>query len=445
MRVAIIGAGISGLATAFYLQRHLPDAELTVFDAAPRPGGALETVVVEGFRFEAAANGFLSNKPEFLELVDDSRARDILMPSSDLARKRFIYTDRLLRLPESPGAFLRTPLLSMAQKLRVLGEVLVPARRDGPDESLRQFGDRRLGRGFTDVFLDAMCAGIYGTTPEKVSVRAAFPLVAALEREHGGLFRGMLAKRRSSGGPGGKLMSFRAGVGTFVDHLAARIDAEWRLGEPVRAITRSGERYLVVTEHGDTGHDRVVLAAPSYAAAGMLRALDPQLGAMLDQIAYSPIAVVGFGYRNDVHPLDGFGLLTTSASRVPVLGILWDSSIFPDRAPAGARSVRVMIGGQRRPELVDQDRAGLLATAREGLATTLGLDREPDVVYVKRWERGIPSYAPGHVERVDAIMQRAARWPGLYLNNNAYRGVAMTDCARNAQRVARELATAAGG
>jgi oxygen-dependent protoporphyrinogen oxidase len=442
LRIAIIGAGISGLATAFYLQRHRPDAELIVFDAAARPGGALETVDIDGFRFEAAANGFLSNKPEFLELVDDSGARDILMPSSDLARKRYIYTDGLHRLPESPGAFLGTPLLSSAQKLRVLGELLVPARRDANDESLREFGDRRLGRGFTNVFLDAMCAGIYGTTPEKVSVRAAFPLVAALEREHGGLFRGMLAKRRSSAGPGGRLMSFRRGVGAFTEHLAGRIDAEWRLGEPVVAIMRSGDAYRVVTEQRDTEIDRIVLAAPSHAAAGMLRSLDPELATMVGEIAYSPIAVVGFGYRGDVHPLDGFGLLTTSASQVPVLGILWDSSIFPDRAPAGARSVRVMIGGQRRPDLVHQDRAGLIATAREGLAMTMGLEREPDVVFVKRWDRGIPSYAPGHLERVDAIMQRAGRWPGLYLNGNAYRGVAMTDCARNSQRVARELVAA---
>lgn len=436
MRVGIVGAGISSLATAFYLNRQRPDVELTILDAANRAGGALETVDIEGFRFEAAANGFLSNKPEFLQLVEDSGARDLLMPSSDLARKRFIYTDRLHRLPESPGAFVRSSLLSAPQKMRLLGEVFVPARRDGEDETLRAFGDRRLGRAFTDVFLDAMCAGIYGTTPEKVSVRAAFPLVAALERDHGGLFRGMLAKRRASAGPGGTLMSFRGGVSTFVDHLTSRIEARWRLGQPVLAVGRSPAGYVVRTADSEEEVNELVLGTPAYAAADIVRGLDAELSAMLAAIPYSPIAVVGFGYRHDVHPLDGFGLLTTSSAGVPVLGILWDSSIFPDRAPAGARSVRVMIGGQRNPDLVAQDTAGLVATARKGLATTMGLTGDPDVVYVKRWDRGIPSYEPGHLDRVAAILERAERWPGLHFNSNAYHGVAMTDCARNSRQLA---------
>ncbi len=167
-RIGIVGAGLSGLATAFYLKRALPGAELVVFEAEPAPGGKLQTDEVEGFRFEAGANGFLTNKPDSLRLVEDSGAAHYLLPSSDLARKRYIYTDRLHRMPESPPLFLKSRLLTWPQKLRVLGEFVVPARRDGGDETLREFGDRRLGPGFTSVFLDAMSAGIYGSTPEKI-------------------------------------------------------------------------------------------------------------------------------------------------------------------------------------------------------------------------------------------------------------------------------------
>ena len=133
-------------------------------------------------------------------------------------------------------------------------------------------------------------------------------------------------------------------------------------------------------------------------------------------------------------------MLTTTASRVPVLGVLWDSSIYPDRAPAGCKSVRVMVGGQRNPELAAQDDAGLIRTARAGLERTMGLAQDPDVTYVKRWDRGIPSYAPGHIASVDAIFERAARIPGLYLNCNAYRGIAMNDCARNSRELAERIA-----
>ena len=436
MRIAIIGAGISGLSTAFYLQRLRPDWELVIFDANPVSGGTMQTVEREGFRFEAGGNGFLTNKPDSLQLVRDAGAEHLLLPSSDLARKRFIFTDRLHPLPETPPAFLASGLLSLPQKLRVAAEVLVPAKRDDSDETLQHFGYRRLGKAFTDVFLDAMTAGIYATIPERVSVNAAFPLVASLEREHGGLFRGMLARRKRQAGPGGILMSFKEGVGRFIAHLHEAVRADWRLGTPVAGVLADGAAYRVLTVRGEERADRVVLSATAPAAAQMLRELDPELAKGLAAIEYSPIAVVGFGYRDLQRPLDGFGLLTTTASGLPILGVLWDSSIFPDRAPVGGKSLRVMIGGQRDPQRVQQDEAGLIATAREGVRLAMGLDAEPDVSFVQRWDQGIPNYPLGHLQTVAALFARAGRHPGLFLNCNAYRGIAMNDCVRNSRELA---------
>ena len=223
MRIAIVGAGLSGLATAFSLKRARPDAELVIYEADSRVGGTLHTERVDGFLFESGANGFLTNKPDCLQLVEDSGAGDQLLPSSDLARKRFIYTDQLHRMPESPQLFAKSKLMSVGQKLRMLGEFFVAPRTDGHDETLRVFGDRRLGSGFTEVFLDAMSAGIYGSTPDKLSVKAAFPLVVALERDYGGLFKGMIAKRKKEAGPGGVLTSMTGGVSTLTQHHPGRI------------------------------------------------------------------------------------------------------------------------------------------------------------------------------------------------------------------------------
>ena len=440
MRIGIVGAGMSGLATAFYLKRARPDLDLVIFEANSRPGGALHTEEIQGFRFEAGGNGFLTNKPDCLQLAMDSGAEGLLQPSSDLARKRYIYTDRLHRMPESPKLFARSKLMSLPQKLRMIGEFLVPARRDGEDESLRQFGDRRLGPAFTDVFLDAMSAGIYGSTPDKISVKAAFPLVVALEREYGGLFRGMLKKRKKEAGPGGVLTSTKAGISTLIRHLESVIAAEWHYAEPVQSVEHAGDGFRVQTPKGATEVDRVAICSTSFTAAGMVQELDAELSQRLASIQYSPIAVVGFGYRSLQHPLDGFGLLTTTSSRQPVLGVLWDSSIFPDRAPPGCKSMRAMIGGQRNPELVNQDDAGLIVTARTGIRNTMGLDQDPDVTFVKRWDRGIPSYAPGHIANVDAMFARLEKIPGLYLNCNAYRGIAMNDCARNSRELAERIA-----
>lgn len=439
MKIAIAGAGISGLATAFHLRRLRPEWDLVIFDPSPVPGGTMQTQVRDGFRCELAGNGFLTNKPDSLQLVEASGARDLLLRSSDAARKRFIFNGTLERLPESPGLFLTTPLIGFGAKLRVAGELFVKPRLEG-EESLREFGYRRLGQAFTDVFLDAMVAGIYGSTPDKVSVNAAFPLVVSLEREHGGLFKGMLARRKQSAGPGGVLMSFKGGVGSFIEHLRSTIAADWRLGEGITAIDRGNGRFRLHTALGTHEFDQVVVCAQPAEAASMVGLLDDELARRLGAIEASPLAVVGLGFRNLAHPLDGFGLLTTTAARQKVLGVLWDSSIFPDRAPHGTSLLRVMLGGQRNPELVFQDEAGLLATAREGLAATMGITADPCVTFVKRWDRGIPSYTVGHTGRVDAIMQRAAQHPGLHFNCNAYRGIAMNDCARMGRELAGKIA-----
>ena len=441
MRVVVIGGGISGLATAFYFRRTRPEAQVTVLEAAPRLGGTMVTREINGFRFEGGSNGFLSNKPYTLDLVRDSGAEPLLLPSNDAARIRYIYSGALHRLPESPPAFLATPLLSWRAKLRVLSEVFTPARRDLTDESLRDFGYRRVGKEFTDTFLDPMSAGIYASTAAKLSVHAAFPAVVRLEREYGGLFKGMVKRRKRRAGPGGRLMSFQGGVGTFIDHLGETLGESVRTGVKVRGLRRADAGYALVTTDGELAADAVVLATPAYAAARILRHLDDDLAYWLGQVGYTPIAVVGFGYRELAHPLKGFGLLTTAASQQEILGVLWDSSIFSDRAPPGKQSVRVMIGGQRQSELAMRSEEELIEIARRGLARTMGITETPAVTFVKRWRRGIPNYRLGHLANVERIFARVASlWPGLYLNSNAYWGIGLNDCVGNAKRCAEAIA-----
>ena len=441
MRVVVIGGGISGLATAYYVRRARPDVELTVLEASSRLGGTMLTREINGFRFEGGSNGFLSNKPYTLDLVRDSGADALLLPSNDAARIRYIYSDALHRLPESPPAFLATPLLPWRAKLRVLSDIFTPARRDITDESLRDFGYRRVGKEFTDTFLDPMSAGIYASTAAKLSVHAAFPAVVRLEREYGGLFKGMVKRRKRRAGPGGRLMSFQGGVGTFIDHLGEVIGEAVRTGVKVRGLRRNGDGYVLFTTDGELSADAVVLSTPAYAAARILRHLDDDLAYWLGQVGYTPIAVVGFGYRDLAHPLNGFGLLTTAASQQEILGVLWDSSIFPDRAPAGKKSVRVMIGGQRNSELAMRSEDELIDIARRVLTSTMGVSETPAVTFVKRWRRGIPNYRLGHLANVERIFARvASQWPGLYLNSNAYWGIGLNDCVGNAKRCAGALA-----
>jgi oxygen-dependent protoporphyrinogen oxidase len=443
MNIAIVGGGISGLTTAFYIKQSQPDATITLYEKEPELGGKMMTHEVEGFLFEEGSNGFLSNKPDTLDLVHTSGADDLLLRSSDDARVRFIFKESLELLPESPKAFLSTPLLSFWGKLRVAGEFFVPPRQEKGDETLQSFGYRRVGKEMTDTFLDPMVAGVFASAPDKISVKAAFPAVVKLEEEYGGLFKGMMQKKKKDAGPGGVLMSFQGGVSAFVNALADTMDITIHTGTAVERIASDESGYTLTADGQDATYDRVVLSTPAYASADLLRELDSELSAQLDDIEYSPISVVGLGYEHLDHDLQGFGLLTTASANKDILGVLWDSSIFSDRAPEGKKALRIMIGGQRNPDLALQSNDELIAMAIKGVEETMGITDTPTVTYAKRWERGIPNYRLGHLERMETLFDTLKKHPGLYLSSNAYFGVGLNDCVANSKKVAEAITTEA--
>ena len=439
MKKAIIGGGISGLTTAFYIKRQRPEVNITLFEKKPHLGGKMKTENVDGFLFEEGSNGFLSNKPDTLELVKDSGCEDLLLKSNDSARIRYIYKDALYRLPESPKAFLQTPLLSLSGKIRVATEYFRAPKKDDSDETLQSFGYRRVGKEMTDVFLDAMVAGIFASKPDKISVKSAFPAVVKLEKEYGGLFKGMLAKKKKEAGPGGVLMSFKGGVSSFIERLADSIDIEIKKDCFVDKVDKEDDKFVVIADDSKYLFDKVILSTPAYTGAKLLAGFDSVLSEMLKSIEYSPISIVGLGYENLTYPLNGFGLLTTTSSQKEILGVLWDSSIFDDRAPKGKKSLRVMIGGQRNPELALKSDKTLEEIALRGAKETMGINNIPNVVHVKRYKRGIPNYRVGHLESMEQLFSRLKEHKGLYLSSNAYFGVGLNDCVSNSKRVANEV------
>ncbi len=440
MKIAIIGGGISGLTTAFYIQQAQPDWELHIIEKADHLGGTMHTRDIDGYHFEVGSNGFLSSKPDTLDLVKDAGAQHMLMRSSDEARIRFIYhSNGLHGLPETPPAFFKSKLLTWPGKLRVASEPFRRAKTDDEDETLQSFGYRRVGKEMTDIFLDAMSAGVFGNKPDTLSVQAAFPAVVALERDYGGLFMGMIKKRKKNAGPGGVLMSFKGGVGRFVEHLQRTLDATFHLGTGVESLSKTEQGYQLSLNGQNETFDKVVIATPAYAASKIISGLDASIARKLANIDYTPVSVVGFGWDNLPHPLHGFGLLTTSASKQEVLGVLWDSSVFDDRAPDGKKSVRLIIGGQRQPELALQSEEDLIATARRGLESTMGITTPPDTTFVQRWDQGIPNYQVGHLDRVDNIFDDMKQHTGLYLSSNAYYGIGVNDCVKNSRECAEKV------
>jgi oxygen-dependent protoporphyrinogen oxidase len=463
-RIVIVGAGISGLCTAHYLVKILSaagrEAEIILFESEKVPGGKMRTVREDGFNLEWGPNGFLTNKPYSLDLVKELGIGDRLARSSDLARKRFIFSGgRLHRLPETPLAFFASNLLSLRGRLRILGEPFAPGPPPGVDESLGDFARRRLGAEALEKLLDPMVTGIFAGDPDNMSLRSCFPLIHDLERKYGGLVKGMISlqrerrkageKREMSAGPGGVLMSFDAGVQTLTDVLAERLSDGLHTAVAVESVRRSNGRFLLsLVEQGLRGEidaDALVLATPAYSAAAALGSLDPQISDALSAIPYSPISVVALGYEQSTlgNPLDGFGFLIPRLEKRRILGALWDSSVFPNRAPAGKALIRAMVGGVRNPELAALPAGDLVALTRDELASTMGITAAPALARAFFHDKGIPQYLVGHGKVLERIDGRLAAFPGLYLNSNAYRGIALNDCVLQsrltAERIAKEL------
>ncbi|OGP38374.1 MAG: protoporphyrinogen oxidase, partial [Deltaproteobacteria bacterium GWC2_66_88] len=369
-RIAIVGAGLSGLSTAHYLVKSLSaagkEAEILLLEADAVPGGKMRTIRQDGFHMEWGPNGFLTNKPHGMELVKDLGIEGRLARSSDLARKRFILSGGTLhRLPETPPAFFRSHLLSLSGRLRILWEPFAAGPPAGVDESLGEFARRRLGSEALEKLIDPMVTGIFAGDPDKMSLRSCFPVIHDLERKYGGLVRGMLgvrkerarqgAKGEMSAGPGGVLMSFDHGVQALTDTLAGRLEEGLHLNVAVDRIARRGEEYVLSMSAGgdreEMSADVVVLSTPAYAAAGIVSSLDGGLSEALAAIPYSPVTVAALGYEKASmgNPLDGFGFLIPRGEKRKILGALWDSSVFPNRAPEGKALLRVMVGGVRAP------------------------------------------------------------------------------------------------
>ncbi|WP_457680709.1 protoporphyrinogen oxidase [Thermovibrio sp.] len=446
MKVAVIGGGVSGLSTAFYLERK--GVSVKLFEKEERLGGKMRTVYGEGFIVETGPNGFLDGKPYTLDLVKALGIEEALYPSSDKSRKRFIYTKgRLVKLPEDPVSFLLSPLLSLKGKLRLLGELFVPPLKV-EDETLASFVRRRLGEEALNKLLDPMVAGIFAGDPERMSLKAAFPAIYNLEREYGGLIKGLIVKLRESkgkgssgpAGPGGRLTSFKRGVSQLIEALERELRGRVELGVSV-SLKKRGNRWLVSYGAKEEEFDAVVLSTPAYGASEILKGVSKELSELLSEIEYSPISVVALGFKKEGlgHDLDGFGFLVPKEEGRRILGALWDSSVFPNRAPEGKALIRVMIGGARQPHLVLKSPKELALIAVEELVEIMGIRRAPDFIKVFRHPKGIPHYTLGHAERVERIFKLGRELGNLYFCNNAYTGVGVNDCTKAARETAEKI------
>jgi len=401
-KLAIVGGGISGLSLAFYLQN---DFEITIFEK-DKWGGKAYTQKIGNYLFEEGVNGFLDNSPKTLELCSEIGIKTI--KANENSKIRFIYDDKLIKIPSTPLEFLKSDILSFKGKLRILKEFFIKPKCE--EESVEEFANRRLGVEFTKKMMVPMLAGIYASTPAKTSMNAAFPKLKKIECEYKSLFKGMIKLKRG-GQPSGNLRSFEFGMSEFINKLKSSIKANF--------INKKIENLEELKEF-----DKVVIATESFEAA---KILGGKIAKLLKKIEYNPVAVVGFDF-DEINP-KGFGILTTKEK---TLGILMDKFVFENR-----NGIRVMIGGARFPDIREMNEEEILKIAKDDIKKILNLEN-PKIEWIKIHKNAIPNYSLNHQKLVEEIMNEAKKI-GIYLHGNAYKGVSMNDCIKNSFELAQKI------
>lgn len=464
--VVIVGGGIAGLSTAFALQEQAAAAGVpiscTVLEAAPAWGGKIVTHRVNDLVIEAGPDSFLSQKPAGLELCSKLGLSDQLINTNETSKKASVFfRGRLHELPEglvtfTPtqlGPFLRSGLLSWAGLARMGLDVLMPARRSTEDESLASFFRRRFGRQAFERVIEPLMAGIYAGDAEQMSVLATFPRFVELEQRHGSLIRGMAASHRARAGSAASgprrtmFVTLREGVADLVTALTAHIQRQGvilRTGCTVSALrVRSHQvgrwTYDVMLDNGSAlSTEALVLATPAYVSAELVRPLSPPAAGLMERVPYASTATISLAYDSQAvgRMVEGFGFVVPRVEGRDVIAATWTSIKWPHRAPPDQCLVRCYVGGVGREGILKLDDAELLQRVRADLAGMARLTVSPRYAEVHRWNRAMPQYTLGHLDRIAGIEAALGRCPGLFVTGAAYRGVGIPDCIKDGTTIA---------
>jgi oxygen-dependent protoporphyrinogen oxidase len=451
--VVIIGGGISGLTALHYLRSRRPELTVQLLEADDRLGGTIGTDLVDGYSFDWGPNGFLDREPLTLQLCDELGLTDHLEPAGEKVNRRFIMRRGKLReVPMSPPKFLFSDILSLRGKLRLMMEPFAASAPEGVDESIYDFVKRRIGKEAADFLVQAMVSGIYGGLADRLSLKSCFPIMQEMEAEYGSLFKAMIAKAkkakaegRNSGGPsgpGGRLTSFHGGLYRLIERFNERYTDYIETGTTVATIAKNDSIYSVKLENGrNISAHRVILAVPALAASSMTAQLSGDLASALGRIRYAPIAVVCLGYnQTDVaHSLDGFGFLVPQKEQRRILGSIWTSSIFANRAPDGRVQFRTMLGGDGDHDSIKLSDDELLKLAETDLGDICGISGSPEMVRIYRWQQGIPQFTIGHAEVMNQIETELTSLGNIFVTGNAYYGIGLNDCVKQSHRVIESL------
>lgn len=457
LSVGIIGAGLTGLTTAFALKQAGIDCQ--VWEQSSRPGGVIRSLNENGYLIEEGPNSMLIKTPRVQQWLASLGIFSRQVAASEKAAKRFIVRNaRAEAMPAGLLAAIRTPLYSTAAKLRILKEPFV-RRSSDEDESVAEFVRRRLGPEFLDYGISCLVSGIYAGDPESLSIRHAFPKVWNLEQNHGSLIRGAIAlgrkrKRQKQASFKSQMISFDSGLEVLPRYLETELGASVQTTVILENISRekSGEWTVKGRCAGEAFARRVdhlIITIPRHHwdqlpfsdCTGEGNASLRQDLNQVKELHYPPLSTLVLGFPREAvgHALDGFGMLIPAAEKRFILGTIFSSTLFPGRAPDGKVALMNFIGGALQPERAGLTESELVDHTCRDLRDLLKVRGKPSFVHHRYWPKAIPQYPVGHQHFLDQITNIERRFSGLHIQGNYRGGPGLSDCIDNSLDLAEQI------
>ena len=451
MRVAIIGGGISGLTTAFYLEqerRRTAPVSFVLFEAEPRFGGVIRTERADGCIIEAGPDSFLTSKPWARELCDDLRLSSQLIGSRDADRKAYILLDGHLEplpqgmqmmVPTKLASVFTSKLFSTRAKLVMLREYFHPPQplAADEDESVSSFVERHFTSEVVERVADPLLAGVYGGDCKVLSARATLPQMVDSECRHHSLIRGALAARtfhKKGEALQPLFTAMKDGMQRMVEALVRQVPREaLRCSTPVEALQKRESGWQISAGGATEEFDQVVLASPTHVVARLLADVPnaQRVVEILNEFSYTSAVTVTLGYKtSDVALPPGFGFLVPRSEAKHIMACTFVHHQFENRTPEEIALLRVFLGGARNPEIVDKNESEVVEIVRAELREILKVNAEPRFVRVFKWPKSMAQYEVGHLLRIARLEMHIQRFSGLYLTGNAYHGIGIPDCVR---------------
>jgi oxygen-dependent protoporphyrinogen oxidase len=443
-----VGGGISGLVCAYSLRKAGIDAQL--LESSSRPGGVIRSERRDGFLLELGPQSFSGTAP-VLELSRELGIDGQLVQASPRVPRYVLVEGALRKVPLSPPAFFASSLFSAGTKWSIVRDLFGASYPPEADESVATFVRRKFSAELLEKLVGPFASGIYAGDPEQLSLRAAFPTLHEAEKSAGSILRGMMRMAKAKKGPRERptLLSFRDGNETLVRALATNLGDGLRCSAEVIAIQRrtkgSVEGYEVCLSAAGRDEtlevDHIIVATPTNTAAELLRQIGAGFESALQGITYTPVAVVSLGYRINAlgNALDGFGFLVPRSAGLEILGSVWNSSLFPKRAPDGQVLLTSFVGGVTNPQAITRSPQELISLVHREIAPVLKIRQEPVFSNVEIYQRAIPQYNLGHGEQLASLEALRAKYPGLWLIGNYLRGPAIGACVEQALAMAGEI------